>query len=121
MGRLSAIDVPVRLLIEQPHILLGLYRKFSKKIESRRGVYLSPDEVDVFVAVGAYETVAAAAIAYQVETCRERNAQSHSISEAPSASIDAMAGRTSKSSGTTSIDAANEALAQARAICGRRS
>ena len=103
--------------LERPEILLALHRKLSKKIESGRGIMLSADELNVFVAVGAFATLAAAATEYQVKKCRERNARSHA---APSTSVDEPVGRTPISSATTSIDTANEALAQARAICGRK-
>lgn len=107
--------------LQRPEILLALHRKLSKKIESGRGIMLSADELNVFVAVGAFATLATAATEYQVKKCRERNARSRSINDAPSASNEARAGQSSKLSGPISIDAADEALAQARAICGRHS
>lgn len=102
-----------------PDIVLAIHRKLSKRIESGRGVALTANELVALVQVGAFQTVANAATDYQVRKCQERNARSRSISEVATDSIDAEVGQTSRSSGTMPIEAANEALAQARAMCGK--
>jgi hypothetical protein len=106
---------------DEREALLALHRKISRKIESGRGVMLSAEELSAFVAVGAFATVAAAATEYQVKRCQERSARSRSINAAHSVSTTAPAETISKLSGTTSVEIANEALAQAQAICRLRS
>lgn len=121
MERSDVRERAEELQLAQPAVVLALHRKLSKKLESGRGAVLTPDELSAFADVGAFGKLAEAATKYQEQLCRERNARSRSTRAAPSASIDGMAARTLESSGTMSIDAANEALAQARAICGRPS
>lgn len=102
---------------DKSDLLPSLHRKLSKKIESGRGVLLSADELSLLVTAGALAALAKAATEYQVRKCLKRNARPPSTDAAPSGSIAERVGRTLRSSGTTSSDDANEALAQARAIC----
>ena len=114
----SPLDPPVPL---DDVVLLAMHRKLARKVESGRGMHFSADEVRALVAIGAFATVAVAATECQVRKCQERSARSRSINAALMPSTPEPIGKISRLSGMMPSDAANEALAQARAICGRRS
>jgi hypothetical protein len=96
-------------------------RKLSRKIDQRKTVQLSPDELDLLVDCGAWEAICKAALEFQRNQCRERNARSRSISAATSPSTEGPTGPTLKLSGTTPNANASEALAQAQAMLGAAS
>jgi hypothetical protein len=52
--------------------LPNLGRRMSRKIETRRGLQLSPADLDLFVLSGAYEAFSNAVAAYQKAQCDER-------------------------------------------------
>lgn len=119
MGELTRFEQDDDLLREFGPDIFRLFEKLSRKVEAGRGIHLSPDDLDILAQFGVLKMLASLAAEYQVRKCQERNAKRRSISEAPSASIDVPTARTSKSSGTTPTDGANEALALAQAICRR--
>lgn len=98
--------------------LPDLERRLSRRIESRRSIQLSPDDLDLLVATGAYDAFRKAVAEYQRKQCLERSARSRSISGGNTSSTRAKAG-TSKSSGTIQSADANEALQQVRAMLGK--
>ena len=102
-------------MIQPPDLL----RKLSRKLDQRRGVQLTPAELDLLVESGAYSALAQHATRFQERQCRDRSARSRSTSAAPLPSTPGPAAPTSKSSGTISPPDVNAALAQARAIAGR--
>jgi hypothetical protein len=99
--------------------LPALERRLSRKIETRKGIQLTPDELDLLVETGAYDTFRQAVAKFQREQCRQRSARSRSIKGGNSGSIAGKGGRPSKSSGTTPPESASEALARARLMSGR--
>jgi hypothetical protein len=92
-----------------------LMRKLSMKIDQRKAVQLSPEEMDILVLSGGFDAVCAMAREFQRSQCQQRNDLSRFISVAPSPSTLGQ-GATSKSSGTTTKQDASEALARAQAM-----
>jgi len=95
-----------------------LQRKFDKKIDERKTIQLSPEEIDLLVECGAYDKIVEAARDFRKKQCRERSARSRSISAVPSPSIQGQGG-TSKLSGTMKPPNGSEALARAQAMLGK--
>lgn len=93
--------------------LTDLDRRLSRKLEMRRGIQLTADDLDLLVTTGAYETFRRAVAEYQREVCLHRNEESRSITEGATASSGARTATPSKSSGTTQSESASEALARA--------
>jgi hypothetical protein len=98
--------------------LPALERRLSRKIETRKGIQLTAEELDLLVETGAYDTFRQAVAKFQREQCRQRSARSRSISGETSGSTRGR-GETSKSSGTIPPESASEALARARLMSGR--
>lgn len=90
-----------------------LMRRLDRKLDIQRGLHLSYDDLALLVATGAYAKLQDATREYRDRQCREHVARSHSINGATSSSTQER-GETSKSSGTTETEDANEALARAR-------
>src|SRR3546814_20045964 len=99
--------------------LPDLDRRLSRRIETAKGIQLSPDDLDLLVSTGAYEIFRKAVVEHQREQCLQRSARSRSNSAANSLSIVARDDRISKSSGMTTTERASEALARARRISKR--
>ena len=95
-----------------------LQRKFDKKLDQRKTIQLSPEEMDLIVECGAYDKIVKAAQDFRKAQCRERSARSRSISGELSPSIPERGG-TRRLSGTTKEPNASEALAQVQAILGK--
>jgi hypothetical protein len=98
--------------------LPDLDRRLSRKIETGKGIQLSPEDLDLFVSTGAYDTFRQAVAELQRKQCQQRNARSHSTS---AASLPSTRGQdaTSRSSGMTTNDSVNEAQARLHAIFSR--
>ncbi|MDV5823093.1 hypothetical protein [Sphingobium naphthae] len=93
-----------------------LLRRLSRRLEQGKGIQLSPNDLDLLVASGAYDMLTQAAADYQRNLCLQRSARSRSISGEAMRSTGAPAEPTSKSSGTTRKDAGNDPLARARTM-----
>ncbi|GLV28142.1 hypothetical protein TomTYG75_06660 [Sphingobium sp. TomTYG75] len=100
-------------------LLPDLDRRLSRRIDQHKGIQLSPDDLDLLVSSGAYDTLKKAAAEYQRNQCRARHARSRSINGANMPSIDGRGAPTLKSSGTTPSESASEALARARQMSGK--
>ncbi|WP_294292850.1 hypothetical protein [uncultured Sphingomonas sp.] len=94
-------------------------RRVSKKIDDRRGVQLSADDLDLLVAAGIIGKLGEAAAEEQRNQCLQRSARSRSISAETSSSTPVATGPISRSSGTMPPPDASEALQRARQITGR--
>ena len=92
-----------------------LMRRIDRKLDIRRGMTLTYDDLALLVTSGAYATLQNASPKFLEVRCREHVAQSRYISEAPSPSIRVQDG-TTRSFGTIGGESANEALARAQAI-----
>ena len=92
--------------------LPDLDRRMSRKIDTGRGIQLSPADLDLLVASGAYDALRNAAAEYRKNQCRERSVRSRSINGGNTPSIRAVTEPTLKSSGTTQNESASEALAR---------
>lgn len=100
--------------------LADLDRRMSKKIETGRGIQLSPEDLDLLVATGAYDAFRNAVAEHQRNQCLQRSARNRSTSAGIIGSTRGRTGQTSKSSGTTTSADASEALARAQAITMKR-
>ncbi|OWQ98359.1 hypothetical protein CDQ91_07650 [Sphingopyxis witflariensis] len=96
-----------------------LMRKLSKKIDQRRSIQLSADDLDYFVASGAWDALCKSVLEYQRNQCQERSAQNRSTSAEITNSIDDQTARTLRSSGTTTRPDANVVLADVQAMFGK--
>lgn len=101
--------------------IADLQRRMSRKIEAGKTIQLSPDDLDLLVASGAYAAILRATEEYQRDQCLQRSARSRSTSGDNTPSIAAPIGKTSKSSGTTANDDAKEALALAQVMLPKAS
>ncbi|MBB4857211.1 hypothetical protein HNO88_000518 [Novosphingobium chloroacetimidivorans] len=52
--------------------LLDLQRKFEKKIDERKTIQLSPEEMDLIVECGAYDEIVRAALEFRKAEVRTR-------------------------------------------------
>jgi hypothetical protein len=70
--------------IDKDHLsgLPNLGRRLSRKIETRKGVQLSPADLDLLVLSGAYETLCAAIGAYQKAQSAQRVSQAKTTAQA---------------------------------------
>ena len=99
--------------------LPDLDRRLSRRIDQGKGIQLTPDDLNLLVASGAYDVLHKAAAEFQRNLCRDRHARAHSIRGANSPSTAGKGGAISKSSGTMKNDDVNEALALARMMSGK--
>ncbi|WCT74197.1 hypothetical protein PQ455_02900 [Sphingomonas naphthae] len=100
--------------------LADLARRLSRKTETGRAIRLSPEDLKLLVASGAYAALQAAAVEELKVRCLQHDEASLSTSAEISASTGAPTARTSKSSGTTMNESVSAALAQARAMTRTR-
>lgn len=98
--------------------IADLQRRLSRKIDAGKTIQLSPDDLDLFVASGAYAAILRATEDFQRDQCLQRSARSRSISGENTGSMNGLAG-TSKSSGTTKSESASEVLAQVHQLLPR--
>jgi hypothetical protein len=99
--------------------IADLARRLSRKVEAGRAIRLTHEDLQLLVKTGAYGAVQTAATKELRDRCLQRDAASPSTSAGTSGSTVAPIAPTSRSSGTTTSESANEALAQARAMTGR--
>ncbi|MGE6693314.1 hypothetical protein ACQKE8_12825 [Sphingobium limneticum] len=93
-----------------------LLRRLSRRLEQGKGIQLSPNDLDLLVASGAYDMLTQAAADYQRNLCLQRSARSRSTSAETLRSTAAPAAPISKSSGTTRSDDASDPLARVRTM-----
>jgi hypothetical protein len=93
--------------------LPNLMRRIDRKLDIQRGLSLSYDDLALLVATGAYARLQEASKEYRERQCREHVARTHSISGASTGSTPDP-DETSKSSGMTPSESANDALARAQ-------
>lgn len=90
-----------------------LMRRLDRKLDIRRGMSLSYDDLALLVASGAYAKLQDATREYQERQCLEHAAQNPSTSGAITPCTDGPA-ETSKSSGMIGSENGSEALARAQ-------
>lgn len=93
--------------------LSDLMRRIDRKLDIQRGLSLSYDDLALLVATGAYARLQEASKEYRERQCREHFARTHSINGASTGSTTAQA-ETLRSSGMTTTESANDALARAQ-------
>ena len=94
--------------------LTDLDRRLSRKLEARKGIQLTPDELDLLVTTGAYQAFRDAVATHQRDLCLQRSEANRSKSAVDTNFIGAKDAPRSRSSGTTKSESANEALARAQ-------
>ena len=60
--------------------LTDLDRRLSRKLEARKGIQLTPDELDLLVTTGAYQAFRDAVATHQRDLCLQRSEASRSTS-----------------------------------------
>jgi hypothetical protein len=93
--------------------LVDLLRRIDRKLDIKRGLTLSYDDLALVVASGAYAALQRANLQQLEFQCQEHVARSHSIDEENTRSFREM-DATLKSSGMTDSSDASEALARAQ-------
>jgi len=93
-----------------------LLRRLSRRLEQGKGIQLSPNDLDLLVARGAYAMLTQAAADDQRNLCLQRSARSRSTSGETLRSIAEPAEPISKSSGTIRSADASDPLARARTM-----
>ena len=101
--------------------IADIARKWNRKTELHRGLQLDAASLDILNAMGIGKQIAEAAAEYQRNQCQKRVARNQSISGGNTGSTGGQTDQTSKSSGMTPKEDANEALARALEMCGRGS
>ena len=90
-----------------------LMRRLDRKLDIRRGLSLTYEDLELLVATGAYAKLQEAVREYRERQCLEHTARGPSTNGATSDSIPER-GATSKSSGMTESESGSEALARAQ-------
>jgi hypothetical protein len=62
---------------------LSLQRKFEQKLDDRKTIQLSPEELDLFVECGAYDAILRAAVDFRKAQIRERQSADSNRLDAP--------------------------------------
>lgn len=106
------------MTIHAPVTPPDLERRMSRKIETHKGIQLSPQELDLFVVSGAYDAYRGYVAEYQRNQCLQRSARSRSIVGGSLPSIPET-DETSKSSGTIPSESANEAHQRVQTILNK--
>ena len=96
-----------------------LDRRLSRRIECEKAIQLTAADLALLVESGAIATFRHFVEKHQRDQCRARNVRSRSINGGATPSTGERTGRTSKSSGMTMIESANEALAQVHQTLGK--
>lgn len=94
--------------------IMALARRIQRAAEIGRGIRFEAADLDLLVAIGVNDLIQTKAAESTRELCRNRDARSRSTSAVNSSCPQPLPGGSSKSTGMTQAEAANDAFQRAR-------
>lgn len=94
--------------------IADLARRFSRKLETGKGMQLAPADLALLGAIGVNDLIQTAAADFLRKQCQQRVARNQSIAGGSSGFTQGDPGADSRSSGTTQTESGSEAAERAR-------